>query len=152
MRDLKIIVTACGCPGASTLIRMLKKNHNERKIKIIGTDLDKEAIGRFLVDNFYQVPAGSSKDYIPKMLEIIRKEKPDVLFPESSFEVYHLAKAKEELESTGTKVLVSDPEPIRIANNKLEMYDVLKKNTDISLPSYYPLGNSLLWQKPLPFP
>jgi len=41
------------------------------------------------------------------------------------------------LESTGTKVLVSDPEPIRIANNKLEMYDVLKEKTKMVLPNYY---------------
>ena len=136
MRDLKIVVTACGCPGASTLIRMLKKNHDERKITIIGTDMDDEPIGRFLVDKFYKVPAGSSEDYIPTMIDVLEKEKPDVLFPESSFEVYHLALAKKELESTGTKVLVSNPEPIRLANNKLEMYDILKKKTDIALPGY----------------
>jgi len=87
LRDLKIVVTACGCPGASTLIRMLKANHGERKIKIIGTDMDKEPIGGFLVDKFYNVPIGSSEDYIPTMLDILEREKPDVLFPESSFEV-----------------------------------------------------------------
>ncbi len=138
MRDLKIVVTACGCPGASTLIRMLKANHGERKIDVVGTDMDKEAIGRFLVDKFYQVPAGDSANYIPTIIDILEKEKPDVLFPESSSEVYHLALAKKELESSGTKVLISDPEPIRIANNKLEMYDVLKKKTNIVLPKYYP--------------
>jgi carbamoyl-phosphate synthase large subunit len=142
LKDLKIILTACGCPGASTLIRMLKLNHKEREIKIIGTDMDKEAIGRFLVDNFYQVPAGHSKDYIPKMIDIIKKEQPDVLFPESSFEVYYLAKNKKELESAGTKVMVSSPEAIDIANNKLKMYDILKQKTDILLPEYYP-ANSL---------
>ena len=138
MKDLKIVVTACGCPGASTLLRMLKQNHGERNIEIIGTDMDKEAIGRFIVDKFYQVPAGSSEDYIPKMIEILEKEKPDVLFPESSFEVHHLALAKKELEATGTKVMVSDPNPIRVSNNKLEMYEILKKETDLELPGYFP--------------
>ncbi len=138
MRDLKIVLTACGCPGASTLLRMLKANHGERKVEIIGTDMDKEAIGRFLADKFYQVPAGSSPDYIPAMMHILEKEKPDILFPESSFEVYHLARAKKELESTGTKILVSDPEPILLANNKLAMYDILRSQTSLALPAYYP--------------
>jgi len=138
MRDLKIVLTACGCPGASTLLRMLKANHGERRIEIIGTDMDNEAVGRFLADKFYQVPAGSSEEYIPTMLSILEKEQPDVLFPESSFEVYHLALSKKELESTGTKVLVSDPEPIRLANNKLAMYDILRQKTSLKLPAYYP--------------
>jgi carbamoyl-phosphate synthase large subunit len=138
MKDLKIVVTACGCPGASTLIKMLKQNHHERKIKIIGTDMDKEAIGRFLSDSFYQVPPGNSEDYIATLIDILEKEKPDVLFPESSNEVYYLAQSKKELESTGTKILVSEPEPIRIANNKLEMYYKLQKETDITLPDFYP--------------
>ena len=121
MRKLKIVLTACGCPGASTLIRMLKDN-GERPIEVIGTDMDNEAIGRFLCDGFYQVPAGPSKDFIPRMLEIIKKEKPDVLFPESSFEVYPLAQNIKAFEALGTRVIVSDPEPISIANKKFQIY------------------------------
>jgi carbamoyl-phosphate synthase large subunit len=135
MRDLRILLTACGCPGASTLIRMLK-NNGERKIEIIGTDMDEEAIGRFLTEKFYKVPPGESPKYIPKMLEIVEKEKPDVVFPESSNEVYFLACNKQRFLMLGTKVLVSDPEPIKVSNNKYQMYETLRKNTDIDLPKY----------------
>jgi len=136
MKDLKVILTACGCPGASTMIKMLK-NNGERKIEIIGTDMDKEAVGRFLTDKFYRVPSGESKDYIPKMLEIVEKERPDVLFPESSFEVYPLACNRALFEDLGTKVLVSDPESIEVSNNKYRMYKVLSEKTDIDLPRYF---------------
>jgi carbamoyl-phosphate synthase large subunit len=136
MRKIKLILTACGCPGASTLIRMLK-NNGERHIEIIGTDMDNEAVGRFLCDRFYQVPSGQSGDYVPRMLEIVKKEQPDILFPESSFEVYPLSMNREAFETLGTKVLVSDPEPIEMANNKFLMYETLRKGTDIPLPRYY---------------
>ena len=136
MKDLKIVLTACGCPGASTLIRMLK-NNGERDIEIIGTDMDPEVIGRFLADKFYQVPPGRSKEYIPKMLEIVEKERPDILFPESSYEVYPLACNKRQFEDLGTKVLVSDPEPIEVSINKYKMYDVLKQKSNIDLPKYF---------------
>jgi len=135
MRDLKIVLTACGCPGASTLIRMLK-NNGERKIEIIGTDMDEEAVGRFLADKFYKVPPGGSKEYIPRMLEIVEKERPDVVFPESSYEVYPLACNKDRFEALGAKVLVSDPEPIEVSINKYKMYETLRKNTNIDLPKY----------------
>jgi carbamoyl-phosphate synthase large subunit len=135
LKKLKIVVTACGCPGASTLIRMLK-NNGERDIEIIGVDMDNQAIGRFLTERFYQVPAGHTEEFIHRMLEIIKKESPDVVFPESSNEVYNLACNKERFEQLGTKVIVSAPEAIETANNKYKMYEVLKNSTDISLPAY----------------
>jgi len=135
MKDLTVLLTACGCPGASTLIKMLK-NNGERKIKIIGTDVDEEAVGKFLVDKFYKVPPGTSKGYIPKLLEITEKEKSDIIFPESSYEVYPLACNKDRFEEFGAKVLVSDPASIEVANNKFKMYDVLARNTNLDLPKY----------------
>jgi carbamoyl-phosphate synthase large subunit len=136
MNDLKIIVTACGCPGGSTLIRMLK-NNGERRVVIVGTDMDNEAIGGFLTDKFYRVPPGWSKEYVPHMLDLVEKEKPDVLFPESSLEVYPLACNKSKFEELGVKVIVSDPESIRISSNKFLMYETLREKSRISLPKYY---------------
>jgi carbamoyl-phosphate synthase large subunit len=99
--------------------------------------MDDEAVGRFMVDKFYQVPPGPSSEYIPRMLEIVEKEQPDLLFPESSLEVYSLALNKKRFEDLGTPVLVSDPEPIALSTNKYQMYEVLRKETGITLPSYY---------------
>ncbi|MBA7614860.1 hypothetical protein ES703_22134 [subsurface metagenome] len=136
MKDIKLILTACGCPAASTLVRMLKSN-GERNIEIVGVDMDGEAIGRFLVDSFYQVPPGDSDDYIPRMVDITAKEKPDLIFPESSNEVYPLACNKRKFEDLGARMVVSNPEAIKVASNKYQMYEVLKKHTDIDLPQYY---------------
>jgi predicted ATPase len=43
MKPIRVLLTACGCPGASTLIRMLKQN-GEREVEIIGVDMDDQAI------------------------------------------------------------------------------------------------------------
>ena len=61
---LKLVLTAAGCPGASTLIRQLKAN-GEREIVIHGVDMRPDAVGRFLCDGFSLVPAGASPEYIP---------------------------------------------------------------------------------------
>ena len=136
MRPIKILLTACGCPGASTLIRMLHQN-GERDLQIVGVDMDHEAIGRFLVERFYTVPpAAAGEAYIERMLTLVRQERPDVLFPESSLEVPVLSRYTEEFEALGTRVLVSSPESIDLANDKFQMYQVLKCETDIPLPEY----------------
>jgi carbamoyl-phosphate synthase large subunit len=134
--ELKVVLTACGCPGASTLIRMLKEVP-DRDITIVGTDMDDEAVGRFLVDEFYQVPHGQSEEYIPAMLSVVEAEQPDVLFPESTFEVQPLAEHKSKFTDRGVDVVVSDPEAIRVANNKFEMYEAISEQTDVDLPEYH---------------
>jgi len=137
MKPIRVLLTACGCPGASTLIKMLKKAR--REVEVIGVDADEQAIGRFLADQFFLVPFADSPDYIPRMLELVKRVQPDVLFPESSMEVYPLALHKMEFEELGTAVLVSSPEAIAVASDKFKMYEVLRERTNLTLPEYrYP--------------
>ena len=114
MKDLKIIITAVGSPGSATNIRYLK-SVEERKLFLIGTDLNHDKIGKHWCDKFYTVPKGEDENFIPCMLEIIRKEKPDVLLPQSSAEVIPLSKNKSVLEDEGVKVLISSE---KVPSNK----------------------------------
>ncbi|MHA2364611.1 MAG: ATP-grasp domain-containing protein [Candidatus Hodarchaeales archaeon] len=135
MKDLNVIVTACGCPGASTLIKQLKMV-NERKIRVIGTDMDSEAIGRFISDAFYLLPPATDPSYITNVLKICKKEKIDVILPESSTQVLKYAESRSDFEDNSIKVVVSDPESIRLANNKYLMYEKLRLKTSLPLPKY----------------
>ena len=135
MKPIKILLTACGCPGASTLIHHLK-NNGERKLQIVGTDMDREAVGRFLTDGFHVVPEGSHENYIPAMLDVVKKERPDVLLSEGDPEIYPLACHREEFLDLGTTVMVSDPDSIRKATNKFEMYETLRTHGFKPLPEY----------------
>ncbi len=147
MKELKVLVTACGCPGASTLIKSLK-SVKERTITIIGTDMDPEAIGRFLSDKFYCVPPAVDPEYIPKIQDICKSEKVDVVLPESSSQVDKFAQAKPSFENMGVMVAVSDTEPIKLANDKFLMYEKLRKNTKLKLPNYtWPKGLDEFVQK-----
>ncbi len=121
---LKLVLTATGCPGASTLIRMLKAN-GEREIEIFGVDARADAIGRFLCDGFETVPPGASPDYIPALLGIVARERPDVLFVQSSYEVGYVARHRDAFAALGTKVLVATPEAIDLCNDKAAMHAAL---------------------------
>ena len=132
MRDLTILITAVGCPGASTCIRYLK-SISERRIKVVGVDMDKEAVGRFFCDSFLQVPASHTADFVNCLVDFVKKESVDCLIPSSSFDVEPVSN---NLDKFDTTVLVSDIDVLRIANNKAKFYNILKTNSSIDLPEY----------------
>jgi len=153
LRPIKLLLTATGAPGCSTLIRQLK-NNGERKIEIISTDIDEEVIGKFWSDKFYIVPPADSEDYIGSIKKIIKKENPDIFLPVSSAEVIPVSKNKEILEENGTKVMVSSYESLEIATNKYKLYLKLKENNIPAPKFYYPknLGEFVDMAKWLGYP
>jgi len=127
---MKVLISAAGYQGGYNLVKHLQ----EEGIEVIGTDLNKNSAAKFYCDKFYPSPAGSSKKLIPFLMDICLKEKVDVILPASSTELYQLALNKDNFEDIGTKVLVSDPELIRITLNKYLTYEKLKGVID--LPQY----------------
>ena len=122
---LKLVLTATGCPGASTLIRMIKAN-GEREITIHGVDMRSDAIGRFLCDSFSLVPPGDSPEYVPALLEVVGRERPDVLLVQSSSEVEAVARSRPTFADLGAVVLVAAPDAIAVCNDKAAMHAALQ--------------------------
>lgn len=117
-----ILVTSTGCPGAYDLIMHLKK-----EFRIIAVDMDKNVISRHIADKFYVVPPYDSWNYINEILYICKMEGVDLIFPESSYEVEVLSKAKPLFEFHGIVLATSDYDVLHIANNKYETYNKLKE-------------------------
>jgi len=130
--DLNVIVTAAGAPGAPGIIKSLRMN-GERNIRIIGTDMNPESVGFYMVDKSYVVPPGNSPEFIPQMLEIAEKEDVDVILPLATYELMNFSETKSKFEDIGVKVMVSDPGPLEIANNKGKLYEFLRQQ-GLSVP------------------
>jgi carbamoyl-phosphate synthase large subunit len=118
---LKLVLTAVGCPGASTLIRMLKAN-GEREISIHGVDMRPDAIGRFLCDGFDLVPAGAAPGYVPALATVVEKVRPDLLFVQSSHEIETVARHRGVFEALGARVLADGVSGIETAGDKALMH------------------------------
>ena len=118
---LKLVLTAVGCPGASTLIRMLKAN-GEREIVVHGVDMRPDAVGRFLCDGFSLVPAGASPGYIPALATVVEKVRPDLLFVQSSHEIETVARHRGVFEALGARVLADGVSGIETAGDKALMH------------------------------
>jgi carbamoyl-phosphate synthase large subunit len=90
---------------------------------VVGTDMSERAIGRHLCDAFERVPAGSDAAFADAMLDVCRRERVDVVLPQSSFDLLGLAEAKDRFE--GVAVLVASPDAIRRCNDKAQTYALL---------------------------
>src|SRR6266480_6757158 len=124
MRDITVLVTASGAPGTAALLRALRLN-GERGVRIVGTDMSPQAVGRHFCDRFYVVPRSSDPAFGDALLDVVRRENIDAVLPQSSHDLQGLADARERF--MGTTVMVSPPEAIRIANDKAETYALIER-------------------------
>ena len=127
MKDLTILVTACGAQFMPGLADCLKDN-GERKIRIVGVDMAFDPTVLQMVDAFYQVPSASAPDYVDCLLEICKKENVDVVLPFMSAELLPLIDRKSDFEKVGIKVSVSDRVSVEITTNKYRFYEFLKEH------------------------
>lgn len=137
LNDITVLMSACGSPSIPGMIRCLKEN-GERNIRVVGVDMDDDPTTKYLVDAFYQVPTASAPEYCDVVLEVCRKEKVDIYFPNISAEVSAVVARQEDFTKLGVKLSVSSLESIAISNNKLLAYEVLKQ-AGITVPKYYPV-------------
>src|SRR6185295_3037455 len=81
----------------------------------------------------------NASSYLPRLHEILRAEKPDIVLPGTDVELLILAENRAALESEfQTHVLVSSPEIVRIADDKWLTYRFLKEQGFGFVPSCLP--------------
>jgi carbamoylphosphate synthase large subunit len=118
-----VLVTAAGAPGTAALLRALREN-GERAVRLVGVDMSERSIGRHLCDAFHVVPPGSDPGYADAVLELVERERADVVLPQSSFDLPGLAAARERFP---VPVLVSGPDAVLRSNDKAETYALLQR-------------------------
>lgn len=137
MKDLTILFSACGSQVAPGMIDCIK-NNGERNVRIVGIDMNYDPSVLQYVDTFYQVPAANTFNYTDVVLNICMKEKVDIYFPNISAEVETLARRKEDFQSLGILLSVSNSDAVSVSNNKLITYQKLKA-AGIPVPQFYPV-------------
>ena len=135
LRPITVLLTSAGCPGASTCIRYLK-GIKERDVRVVGTDASIENIGKYLSDDFCQVPLASDSGYIDVLFDYAVKQNVDAILVSSSYEVEVIAAQKERFENVGIKVLTSSSKELQVANNKRFLYEMFNENPIVKVPEF----------------
>ena len=129
---MRILLTGVGCPGAHALISNLKLQ--DENIFILGTNADEQAIGRWLCDVFAVVPWAYEENYVDSIIDLVKKNKIDIVFPQTSWEMFHLSKAANKIQKY-CKLLASSHELVAICENKYLMYKHFEGKLDV--PEFY---------------
>lgn len=106
------------CAGRRRYLLEYFKEVIGESCKIVATDTQLSAPALAVADVKIQVPRVYEDDYIPKTLEICKKQKINVLISLNDLELPILSGHKAEFESIGVKVIVSDPIVIDICFDK----------------------------------
>lgn len=123
-KRIKIAITGVGGGVGQSIIKSL----SQTSYSLVGLDSEVLATGAYCVPKCYQIPYAKNKDFIPKLLEICKKEKCKLLFPGMDAELSLLAANVEKFEAIGTKVIISSPNVIEISDDKLLTYSTLTKS------------------------
>lgn len=124
---MKVLITGAGALLGQGIIKSLKMSNHD--YWIIAADPDPRAVGLYWADVAYLLPLASAPDYMNVVRKILARERPDVALIGTDVELMKFAQNKEELESDfDTRVIVSSPRVVRIADDKWLTYQFLKDN------------------------
>ena len=123
---MKVLVTSAGALLGQGIIRSLEKC-TVAKIDIVACDPDPRSPGLYWNKGSRLLPFAKDPHFIDKFADLLSEEKPDAVCVGTDPELSLLAAAQVELESAfNTKIIVSSPEVVRIADDKYLTYKFMK--------------------------
>ncbi len=118
MDELTVVVTGSGAPGIAGTLHSLRENFDSRRVRVVGTDVQEDVIGRYVCDGFRAIPRPSSPDYVDSLKSLCRDTGAAIIVPQNTAELEVIARAAGELRDEGVEVVVSPERAIRMSNDK----------------------------------
>ena len=123
MRELHILFT-----GTGRRVELLQAFRQASlrvgvNLKIYGADMAGDAPALAFCDCGRKICAMRDQDYIPRLLEICKEDRIDLVIPTIDTDLIVLSENKERFEAIGTRVLISEPDKIALCRDKNKTYD-----------------------------
>ncbi len=139
MFEYRVLITSVGGPFGSKNLQFMKKSI-PGKVWVLGVDQKHNDLALQIGDKFITVPRGDSKNYLDKIIKIVREERINFVLPCSDEEALSLVNGKEIIESYGARLLCTEKKSISIMSDKIKTYRFLK-NKMISVPEFFVINN-----------
>lgn len=121
----KILVGgAGGAPSEGVICSLMQSDDRE---EVIGMGSEPFDLATSSAVRKYVVPYANDLKYKDKLLEIIKKEKPDMVHFQNDLEVYHASLLRDDIQELGTKLYMPEHEVIDICVNKWKSWNAFKK-------------------------
>lgn len=130
---MRILLTALGTNNSSSICKYLRQNSENY---LVGTDIypSMYVVASQEVNKFYTVASIYEMDkYFEQLIEIIKKEKIEIVIPIIDEEVLFFAQHHHVFDEMGVKLFVSNSASIEICRDKHKTFELIKK----SLPEIY---------------
>lgn len=112
----------------------------DMKIRIIGVDVNPEAQGKFLVDEFETIPTpeANERNYIDSLISICKRHSVDAIILTSDTESRAVANHRDLFISKNIAVSVSSPDIVATMTDKLTLLQKLE-NAGVDVGNYFPV-------------
>ena len=135
----KIIVTGAGSAQSNGVINCLLMDKSE-DLEIIGLGSDRYDLMLAKAHKKYLMPHSTKPEYKEKLLNVLNKEKPDMIHFQHDMELFMAMKFRKEIEATGVKMLVPDNETIDTCVHKYKSWKKFKEH-GIKVPENIVINN-----------
>ena len=143
----RIAVSGVGGGVGQSVLKSLRDTDYE----VIALDGEPLAVGLYAAKTSHIIPYATAPNYIEKLLEICKAEGCALLFPGLDAELPILSKAIDRFTAIGTQVVVSSPEVVAVADNKLLTYTKLSEY-GVSVPMTVDMSQKNGTEEPVPYP
>ena len=126
MEKKTVLVTGIGGNVGQGVLRNIRSLNLD--IKIVGIDISDFTAGNHLCDVTYTVPYSYDSAYIPTIQQIVNKEKVDLVFPTTDYEIYYLSLNKNVIHAV---IAASDAD---IAKTYLDKYLTFQQHEKLNIP------------------
>lgn len=105
------------------ILRSLRKS--SKNILIIGTTIYDDSVVEGFCDVFEKAPVTGNEEYIPWLIETIKKHRVDMIIPGIDADMYFWADNITAIKETGTQVLLNKVSLINLCKDKWKFYNFL---------------------------
>lgn len=117
-----LVSGASGLVGYGTLKSLRKADQGYH---LIGTSIYDDSVAPAFCDVFELAPLTSDENYIDWLIGIIEKHKVDLIIPGIEADMLEWNKQREKLAATGVKLLLNNPDLIKLCSDKWNFYSAL---------------------------
>lgn len=115
----KILLAGAGGAPTEGVVYSLQLNPNNN---VIGMGSEPADLILSRVNRKYYVPYANTASYKDKLLNILEKEKPDLVHFQNDLEIFHASLIRDEILSTGTKIFMPEHSVIDTCVHKYKSY------------------------------